>query len=45
MDNVKKWWRKNRYEINDAAKAIACGLAIGVITNSMLLFRIKRIGK
>jgi hypothetical protein len=45
MNNVKKWWRKNRYEIDDAAKVIACGVAIGVITNSMLLFRIKRIVK
>ena len=45
MNNVKKWWRKNRYEIDEAARAIACGVAIGVITNSILLFRIKRIGK
>ena len=45
MNNVKKWWRKNRYEIDDAAKAIGCGVAIGLITNSILLFRIKRIGK
>ena len=45
MNNVKKWWRKNRYEIDDAAKVIACGVAIGLITNSILLIGVKRIGK
>ena len=42
---MKKFWMENRYEIKDAAKIITCGFVIGVISNSLLLMRIKGIVK
>jgi len=42
---MKKFWMENRYEIKDTAKIIGAGFLIGVISNSLLLMRIKRIVK
>ena len=43
MNKIKIWWKENRYEICDATQMIACGVAIGLITNSILLYRIKKV--
>jgi hypothetical protein len=42
---MKKFWMKNRYDIKDSMKIIGAGFVIGVISNSLLLIRIKRIVK
>ena len=42
---MKKWLRRNRYDIKDAAITIVCGIGMGIVYNSVLLYRIKRIVK
>ena len=42
---MKKWWREKRYDIKQAAITVAAGIGMGIVYNSVLLWRIKRIVK
>ena len=42
---MKRWWIEHRYDIKDAARTCACGLGIGLVSHSILLWRVKRIVK
>lgn len=42
---MKNWWRENRYDIKDAARTIACFVGVGLFSNSLLLWRVKKIVK